>query len=113
MYLLTWNPKEHQIEASFGGRITRREAIHFAEEFLAIMDQHTEFQVLIDFSTITGMTDCARDILDDCRESAIYSGAEKVTFITRDEREARRMTEQRLQQVMDGRERYISYALTG
>lgn len=113
MYLLTWNPDESRIEASFGGCITKGEATVFEEELTEMVKsmQGQEFKVLVDYATASRMEEPVKEQLEQCRERCIFGGASKVTFVTRDEREAQNYTSNRIQEVLEGREEYVAYSL--
>ncbi|MBS1709824.1 MAG: hypothetical protein JSS65_14015 [Armatimonadetes bacterium] len=113
MYLLTWNPDESRIEASFGGCITKGEAVVFDEELTDMVKsmQGQIFSVVVDYATASRIEDRAKELLNECRERCIFGGAHKVTFVTRDEREAQDYTNNRLQAVLEGREEYVAYGM--
>ncbi len=113
MYLLTWNPEQNRIEASFGGFISNGEAIVFQEELTELLREkaHQLFNIMVDYATASRLDDKVRDILEECRESAIFAGAAKVIFVTRDDSEAHAWTDNRLQQVLEGREEYVAFGV--
>ncbi len=113
MYLLTWNPDESRIEASFGGCITKGEALVFEDELTDLVQtvKGQGFSVLVDYATASRLEDSVRGELDKCREICVFGGATKVTFVTRDEGEARTYTDRRLQEVLEGREEYVAYGI--
>jgi len=113
MYLLTWNPNESRIEASFGGCITKGEAVVFDEELTDMVKsmEGQRFSVLVDYATASRIDEPVKEMLDQSRERCIFGGAAKVTFVTRDEREAQTYTNKRLQEVLEGREEYVAFSL--
>lgn len=111
MYLLTWNSDQNQIEACFGGNVTSGEARVFSEELRDLLMDHTEepFKVLMDYSTTSRLEKEVRCLLEESRETCLFSGASNVTFVTRDEQEADDLTSARIQSVLEGKERYIAF----
>lgn len=112
MYLLTWNPDQEQVEASFGGHITPNEVAVFNQEIreLLLSKRDRTFEVTIDYSTAAPMEENVANLFSEMREVCLFSGASRVTFITRDENEAAVLTNSRLQDVLQGRERYLAYS---
>lgn len=113
MYLLNWNPDEKRIEASFGGFVSRGEALVFADELreMLVERRDTSFSLVVDYSTASRLDENVNEIFAETRETCLFSGADKITFIARDESEASRMTSARLQQVLEGREEYVAYGM--
>jgi len=113
MYLLNWNPNESKIEASFGGHVSVGEANVFAEELreLVVAATDTSFVIVVDWSTASRMDQAVLDVLETARETCLFAGSQKVTFVTRDETEAANLTNRRLQQVLEGREEYVAYGI--
>ncbi|MDI9640892.1 hypothetical protein QPK87_18190 [Kamptonema cortianum] len=111
MYLLSWNPEHQQIEASFGGCITKGEAEVFCEELDDLMkDKGSEkFDLILDYSTTNKIDAGAKQLLDAYRERAIQAGAHKVVYVTRSEEEADGFTLERIQSVLSGSEQYAPY----
>ncbi len=112
MYLLTWNPDQNQVEASFGGHITPIEVKVFNEEIRDLLERKRDrsFEVTVDYSTAAPLDTKTMELLSEMREICLFSGASRVTFITRDENEAAVLTNSRLQDVLQGRERYLAYS---
>lgn len=111
MYLMTWNPENSQIEASFGGHITKVEATSFGQDIhdMLISKQDHPYEVMVDYSTASTLDKGVADIFGEIRETCLLSGASRVTFITRSEDEAATLTNSRLGDVLQGRERYMAY----
>lgn len=111
MYLLTWNPDNLTIEANFGGCISKGEALVFVEELRDMLLERngSEFRVVVDYSTASRLDDDVRRVLEESRETCLFGGAERITFVTRDEAEASVLTNRRLQGVLEGRERYVAF----
>ncbi|MCW5937561.1 MAG: hypothetical protein KIT11_09680 [Fimbriimonadaceae bacterium] len=108
MYILNWNPNEQRIEASFGGVITAGEGEVFLEDLRDLLKerQATRFTVLLDLATARQLDVEAKGSFLEARDVCLFAGADSVYFVLRDEMEAARLTESRLQSVLEGRERY-------
>ena len=115
MYILNWNPESQLLEASLGGRLTRGEADCFLDEFSDILRSHDKerFQVVLDFAAVSRMDDDVPEVFETARDVAQFAGASIVTIVTRDDDEVTRLTTNRLQQVLEGGERYVAYRLAG
>lgn len=113
MYLLTWNNSERQIEASFGGHVTVNEAKVFIDELRDLLTERKDshFDVTVDYSTTSFMDEPVALSMEEAREMCLFSGASRITFVTRNEKEAAVLTNNRLQNVLEGRERYMAYAM--
>ncbi len=113
MYLLNWNPTESKIEASFGGYVSVGEANVFAEELrdLVVAMTDSNFVLVVDWSTASRMEQAVLDVLETAREACLFSGSQKIIFVTRDETEAANLTNRRLQQVLEGREEYVAFGI--
>mgnify|MGYP000844106749 FL=1 len=113
MYILNWNPEDNRIEASFGGYVTNGEADVFAEEFRdLILDlRDNRFEAIIDFAMVPRMDDRVLNAIKESRDVALFAGAGCVTVIARNEDESANLTDERLQQVLEGRERYVAFSL--
>lgn len=111
MYILNWNPTEQQLEASFGGAVTRAEAEVFLDEFRDVLksDDICEFEFVVDFAKVSRMDDEVASVLESARDVAKFSGAKLVTFVTRNDDEVINLTHGRLQEVLEGCERYVAY----
>jgi anti-anti-sigma regulatory factor len=111
MYILNWNPTEQQMEASFGGAVTRGEAEVFLDEFRDLLkaDDIADFELVVDFAKVSRMDDDVANVFESAREVAKFSGAKLVTFVTRNDDEVVDLTSGRLQQVLEGCERYVAY----
>ena len=111
MYLLTWNSAKSRIEATFGGRISKKEATHFSDELKSLLAARddADFKVLVDLSTINSMPKKVEESLLESREVCLSSGAKNVTYITGDEEKAQLRRSQRMEQVLDGSEQYVPY----
>lgn len=113
MYILNWNPSEQLLEASFGGAVTRGEADVFIDElkdFFRTSDLG-EFCIVIDFAKVSRLDDNVAEAFNFARELAQFSGASNVTFVTRNDDEVSELVNGRLQQVLEGTERYVAYRL--
>ncbi|MBL8067864.1 MAG: hypothetical protein JNM28_05400 [Armatimonadetes bacterium] len=112
MYLLTWNKNERKVEASFGGHVTLNEARVFIDELRDILAERKDshFDVTVDYSTTSFMDEPVAQTMEEAREICLFAGASRVTFITRNEKEAAVLTNSRLQGVLEGRERYMAFA---
>ncbi|MFM9874462.1 MAG: hypothetical protein ACKVQS_13485 [Fimbriimonadaceae bacterium] len=112
MYLLTWNNIDRQIEASFGGHITLGEAEVFIEELRDLVKSKGDchFDVMVDYSTTSHMEEKVAETLEQAREMCLFGGASRITFLTRNQTEASVLTNNRLQGVLEGRERYLAHA---
>lgn len=113
MYILNWNPSERQVEASFGGVLTRGEADCFLNDLrtLVTAEEVTEFEFVVDYAKVSRMDDDVPQVLDFAREIAQFAGATATVFVTRSEDEVNGWTGARLQQVLEGTERYIAYGM--
>lgn len=111
MYLMTWNPENSQIEVSFGGHITKSETSAFSEDIhdMLLSKQGNEYEVMVDYSTASTLDKGVSEMFGEIRETCLLSGAQRVTFITRSEDEAATLTNSRLHDVLQGRERYMAY----
>lgn len=114
MYVLNWNPDSHTLEANLGGRLTRAEADCFLDEYNELLATFAcdDLQVVVDFALVRNMDSELVDVFDAAREMAQFSGARCVTFVAHDEAEMARFTDGRLQQVLEGCERYVAYRLS-
>ena len=113
MYILNWNPSERQIEASFGGVITHGESEVFLDELRDLLrtDNLGNFELVLDFAKVSRMDGDVNAAFESAREVAQFSGASMVTFITRNDDEVANLTNGRLQQVLEGTERYVAFGL--
>lgn len=112
MYLLTWNKIDRQIEASFGGHVTQGEANVFIDELRELLKEKSDchYDVMVDYSTTSHMEEEVANTLEQAREMCLFGGAQRITFVTRNQNEAAVLTNSRLQGVLEGRERYMAYA---
>lgn len=101
------------MEASFGGAMTRIEAEVFLDELRDLLKARDlgSFELVLDFAKVSRMDDGVHEVFDFAREVAQFSGANLVTFVTRDDEEVASLTNARLQQVLEGSERYIAYGI--
>ena len=113
MYLLNWNPDDKQIEACFGGRVSKGEAMVFCDDLRDMLAEHGNgtFSVLVDYSTASQLESQVEKLLQGARGACLESGAGHVTFVTRDEAEAERLRQERIDSVLAGKERYIAFSL--
>ena len=111
MYLINWNPGSSRLEANFGGCITEGEASVFLEELQEQLDQVTgqEFSLVLDFATTKRLENGVMDLFCAARKASQVAGASKVVFVAHDEAEAVDLTDSRLQEVLEGREEYVSF----
>jgi hypothetical protein len=112
MYLLTWNTVTRRIEASFGGAVSLAEAQTFKDEMRSMLIDRadTHFDVMVDYSTTARMDDEVASIFEETREICLFAGSKRITFVTRNQNEAAVLTNNRLQNVLEGRERYTAHA---
>ncbi len=113
MYTLNWNPDSQRLEASFGGVVTAGEGQVFLEDLREALESEngSPFAFVLDFATVRSLARGVEDAFSEARDMAKFSGAKEVVFVARDEDEVQRLTEQRLQQVIEGQERYVAYRL--
>lgn len=113
MYLIHWNQAINRIEASLGGRITTTEAKVFTDELVEMLRTlgTDEFSFMLDYSTASALEPGAADVLQRAQSYCLLHGARKLTFVARDQEEAELMIGQRLQQVLEGTEEYITYEM--
>ncbi|MBS1722180.1 MAG: hypothetical protein JSS66_04135 [Armatimonadetes bacterium] len=110
---MNWNPSVRQVEASFGGVLTRAEADCFLDDLRALLaaDEVDSFEFVVDYAKVSRMDDTVPQVLDFAREIAQFSGASATVFVTRNEDEVNGWTGARLQQVLEGTERYVAYSI--
>jgi len=113
MYILNWKPESHLLEASLGGRLTSGEAECFLDEISEILrsNETAGIEVVLDFAAVSSMDANVSEVLNSVRDVAHFAGARVVTFVTRDDDEMTQFTNDRLQQVLEGAERYVAYRL--
>ena len=113
MYLMNWNPESRQLDASFGGAVSRAEADVFLKDLRAVLNQEklSDFEFVLDFAKMKSVDEAASHVFEFAREIAQIAGAKRVTFVTRDDDEVAGFTDSRLQQVLEGNERYVAYRL--
>jgi hypothetical protein len=113
MYILSWNPGEARLEASFGGALTRAEADVFVDELREmLLDLGTErFDLVMDYALTSRMDDGVMDRLFEARATGLFAGAQCVTFVTRSEDEVIDLMDNRLNEVLEGKERYVAFSL--
>ncbi len=111
MYILNWNPNERQVEASFGGVLTRAEADVFMSDLHELLHSEgpNDFEFVVDFGKVSRMDDGVQSVFVLAGELAHNAGASLVTFVTRDEDESVGWTNDRLQHVLEGDERVVAY----
>jgi hypothetical protein len=111
MYLLNWNKETARLDASLGGHLTASEGRVFIDELRDLIEdlQGEEFSMTLDYSGLRKVDQATADILDSAREVCLFAGALKLTFVTREETDAVRLTEERFQEVMMGREEYLTF----
>lgn len=111
MYYLTWNPDAQQIEATFGGSVTKAEVTRFSDELrhLLMMKDGADFRVLMDVSTVNSISKKTEASLDDTRDACLFGGAKRVTVVTGDVERAQERTTERMTQVLDGTEQYMPF----
>jgi anti-anti-sigma regulatory factor len=112
MYSLNWNPSTLVLEASFGGCITAGECRTFLEDLHRLLDSERPigFQFVIDYAYARRMDGAAQEAFAEARETALASGASQIVMVTRNEDEVAMHTHSRLQQVLEGVERYYAYS---
>jgi hypothetical protein len=113
MYILNYNPTDSRIEANFGGYITSAEAEVFVEEFRGLLLElgDKSFEVVMDYAMVPKMDEGVIELLSEARDTSLFAGAQCVTFVARNDDEAYSWVDSRLQAVLDGREKYVAYAL--
>ena len=111
MYVLNWDPNSQTIEASFGGRLTPGECAVFLDELRErSVAQGSVAKLFLDFGTVRDTPEHVESCLSEARAAGLFAGAE-VTVVARDEDTAHRLTNERLQEVLEGRERYVAYRM--
>ena len=111
MYLLNWNQDNAKLDASLGGNLTQSEGRVFLDELRDLIDdlQGHEFAMTLDYSGLRRIDEAVAEVLESAREICLFAGAAKLTFVTREETDAVRLTEERFEEVMMGREQYLTY----
>lgn len=113
MYILDWNPNSRTVEASLGGAVTRNEADVFLSDLQSLVapEDVANFEFVLDYAKVSRMDDEVFDALSSAREIAKFAGAAHITFVTRHDEDASGWTNARLQEVLEGSERYVAYGL--
>lgn len=113
MYLLTWNKEDRLLEATFGGYLCLKEAKVFGKDWHEQLKKlrGEEFSVLLDYATVSKLDDEVRPMIEAWREEALNTGACRIKFLARDDREAQAMAASRAEAVNSGREEYSAFGL--
>lgn len=108
MYLVSVFEKDNVIEASLGGRVTAEEIVVLAEEMTEILgDADRPFQLLLDYSRAKRMDTEAMQALNEMKDLAHELGISTITSVAADDHERAYHQTYRLQQVLEGTERYV------
>jgi hypothetical protein len=112
MYTLNWNPSDSVLEASFGGCVTAGECRAFLEDLHRLLDQERPqgFRFVIDYALARRLDPSAQVAFAEARETARSCGAALIVMVARSEEEVVLHTHNRLQQVLEGIERYYAYS---
>jgi hypothetical protein len=110
MYFIDCDRASGHVDASIGGVMSPQEATVFCEELRGAFAarEGNPFEFTLDYSRATLLDEGVQFVLARILADARESGANKVTFISNDEREAERWTSMRLQQVLEGAESYVA-----
>lgn len=111
MYILNWNPDSQTLEASLGGYITQGEAECFLEELRAVVEAQVDgrFGAVVDYAAVTRADERATELFLVARDTLKFAGADVVTVVARNDEELAKLTDSRLQEVLEGTERYFAY----
>ncbi len=86
----------------------------FLDDFRDVLSANEAkgFEVVLDFAAVSRMEDAVHEVFSSAREMAQFAGAKVVTFVARNDDEVADLTSDRLQQVLEGNERYVAYRLS-
>ena len=109
MYLLSWIEDGGRIEASLGGRVTADEMRVFAGEVDEVVEsfEGRAFELLIDYSRAKELDRESCILLRDLKDRCLGSGASQIVTVARDEEQLARETSDRLNLVLEGREKVV------
>lgn len=115
MYLMSWNESDRRIEASLGGRVTAEEMQVFAGEIDEIVAsfEGRSFDLLIDYSRAKEFDRESMRTLREMKDKCLAAGASQIVSVARDEDQLARETTDRLNLVLEGRERVVLEAPWG
>jgi ABC-type transporter Mla MlaB component len=109
MYLVSVFERDGLVEASLGGRVTADEIAVLAEEMADTLEEMSSkpFSLLLDYSRAKRMDPATMHALHELKDLAFEYGAVHITSIASDEGERTLHQTNRLQNVLEGRERYV------
>lgn len=109
MYLIDWKPETRTIEASLGGVVTAAEAEVFAAEIIALAGTSPAEQttILIDRSRAHRIEGEAKAVLGSMRDALHLKAEVRIMELVGLQEHVVETTSERLQHVLDGRERYL------
>lgn len=110
MYLVSLFEQEAIVEASLGGRVTADEIRVFGEELSELLEtfEGRTYSMLLDFSKAKRLDSEAIVALAEVKDQCFEVGANEIVSVTVDEHDAVTHQSLRLQQVLEGRERFVA-----
>lgn len=98
------------VEASLGGRVTADEIRVFGEELCELLEafENRPFNLLLDYSKAKRLDSDAVSALSAVKDGCFDLGATEIVSITTDEQDMVMQQSFRLQQVLEGKERFVS-----
>lgn len=110
MYLVSVYEKDAIVEASLGGRVTAEEIRVLGEELEELLEGFEEesYSMLLDFSKAKRLDTAAMLALGDVKDYCLNNGAIEIVSVPVDEFDSIQHQTLRMQQILEGRERFVS-----
>lgn len=110
MYLISWIEEESILEASLGGRVTVEEMLVVYDELQELLTEldGQPYLFVLDYSKAKAFDHQAGSVVNDIKDLCRKEGAEKVVTVVRDADEVPLMTSFCLQNVLEGKEEFVT-----
>jgi hypothetical protein len=109
MYLVSIFEKDGVVEASLGGRVTANEICVLAQEISETFEELSDqpFSLLLDYSRAKRFDPKSLQALNELKDLAFEYGVAQIVSVAPDEGERTLHQTSRLQQVLEGREKFV------
>jgi len=110
MYLVSIFEKDGIVEASLGGRVTADEIGVLAEEMSEAFEEMYDqpFSLLLDYSRAKQFDSQTLHALNELKDLALEFGVAQIVSVAKDEGERTSHQTCRLQQVLEGKEKFVA-----
>lgn len=108
--MMSWNEDDARIEASLGGRVTAAEVKVLAEELREVGESmpNQSYLLVLDYSRAQAFDEEGITELNSLKDYCLENGAGKIVSVVYDDDTASQYIDQRIQNVLEGREAIVA-----